>query len=77
MYKAKRFRKLELFYRSNRSKDVKALIGDMTKNVDSRGDADERIIERIEFVNVLLHMKNTTDCAPIVKEVYMTLLPHL
>ncbi|KAK8828760.1 hypothetical protein WA577_000241 [Blastocystis sp. JDR] len=61
-------KKLELFYRSNKPKEVKALISEMTKNVDSRGDADERILERMEFVNVLLHMKNTADCAPIVKE---------
>ena len=60
---------MELFYRSNKPKEVKALISEMTKNVDSRGDADERILERMEFVNVLLHMKNTADCAPIVKEV--------
>ena len=38
-------RKLELFYRSNKPKEVKALISEMTKNVDSRGDADERILE--------------------------------
>ncbi|OAO13436.1 hypothetical protein AV274_4881 [Blastocystis sp. ATCC 50177/Nand II] len=61
-------KKLGLFYRSNKPKEVKALISEMTKNVDSRGDADERILERMEFVNVLLHMKNTADCAPIVKE---------
>lgn len=60
---------MELFYRSNKPKEVKALISEMTKNVDSRGDADERILERMEFVNVLLHMKNTADCDSIVKEV--------
>lgn len=63
------FRKLQLFYRSGRANDVKALINEMTKNVDSRGDAEERVLERIEFANVLLHMKNTSDCSPIMKEV--------
>lgn len=48
---------------------MKALINEMTKNVDSRGDAEERVLERIEFANVLLHMKNTDDCSPIMKEV--------
>ena len=45
------------------------MISEMTKNVDSRGDTDERILERMEFVNVLLHMKTTADCDSIVKEV--------
>ena len=48
---------------------MKALIKEMTKNVDSRGDAEERVLERIEFANVLLHMKNTSDCSPTMKEV--------
>lgn len=41
----------------------------MKKNVDSRGDKTESIIERMEFVNVLMHMGNITESGKICKEV--------
>ena len=62
---------MELYYNSGRSADVVKTIDLMKKNVDSRGDKTESIIERMEFVNVLQHMGNTTESGKICKEVFL------
>ena len=41
----------------------------MKKNVDSRGDKEESLIERMEFANILMHMGNIGESAKICKEV--------
>lgn len=62
-------RKLELFFLANRKEDVLKTIEVMKKNVDSRGDKNESILERMEFMNVLLHMGCISDSSKICKEV--------
>ena len=62
---------MELYYNSGRSADVVKTIDLMKKNADSRGDKVESIIERMEFVNVLQHMGNTTESGKICKEVFL------
>ena len=63
------FRKLELFFLSNRKEDVLKTIDIMKKNVDSRGDKEESMIERLEFANILMHMGNIGESGKICREV--------
>lgn len=59
-----------MYYLSNRKEDVLKTIDMMKKNVDSRGDKEESLIERMEFANILMHMGNIGESGKICKEVF-------
>ena len=65
-------RRLELYYNSNKPKDVTEILKimrTMKQNVDSRNDKDEALIERVAFANIALHVGKTEESGIYCREV--------
>ena len=65
-------RRLELHYNSNKPKDITELLKimqTMKKNIDSRNDKDEALIERVTFANIALHIGKTEESGIYCREV--------
>lgn len=66
------YRKLEVYYNSSRPQDITKLLQvmqTMRKNVDSRNDKEEALIERIAFANIALHVGKTEESGSYCREV--------
>lgn len=64
-------KKLEVYYNSSRPQDITKLLQvmqTMRKNVDSRNDKEEALIERIAFANIALHVGKTEESGSYCRE---------